>query len=67
MIELKQTSSGDHQEKEVKFEDVKSFLHNIFLISFSDLTEAASWERAKFWVDEIRKNEEVTLFLDIPL
>ena len=40
---------------------VKQFVKIIFKILSSDLTEAQSWERAKFWVNEVRQNEEVTI------
>lgn len=31
-----------------------------------DISSKASWVRAKFWVQELRKYEEVSLFANVP-
>ena len=35
----------------------------VFCNYFSDLTDGSSFERAKFWVEELLKNEEVIIKL----
>ena len=37
----------------------------VFYNYFSDLTDGSSFERAKFWVEELLKNEEVIIILPI--